>query len=99
VLENPEDDRDLVAGVQEIFAPDSAASLYLCAESPQQYVQHTVRLMNSPEFRVRVGAAGRTFMARYYSDPEQSAKEFSAHMLETIEETREAGNGDEGMPA
>jgi len=88
VLEDPINNREQTAQLEEIFSLNTQTPTYLCAKTPEEYVRYAKNLINSPQYRTQAGDASRTFVCRYLSNPSQAAQRYAAHILEIIEENR-----------
>jgi hypothetical protein len=72
--------------IRAIFTGRGGESLFLLAETPDQYVAHAERLIRDADFRRAVGEAGRTFVERYLLDKRLAVTGFSRHLYEIIHE-------------
>jgi tetratricopeptide (TPR) repeat protein len=67
--------------VRAIFGA-GGESLYLCAQTPEQYVAHALRLAGSATLRAAAGAANRRFVVEHLSDRRAMAQWFCRHIEE-----------------
>jgi hypothetical protein len=63
-----------------IFSDRADFDLYLCADTPEQYVELASRAISDRAHRERVGAANREYIERFVSSPEAEAARFIAHL-------------------
>ena len=74
------------ANIRSLFALDSAESLFLLANTTEQYCQYASRLVLDIDFRERVGSAGQQFAHHYLSNCARPAASYSRHLAEIIAE-------------
>ena len=63
-------------------------SLFLAAKDATQYIKLARRMIADANLRRAVGAAYRTFIDEFLSDPERVAENYTRHFLEIIAENR-----------
>jgi glycosyltransferase involved in cell wall biosynthesis len=66
--------------LQRIFTEREAFDLYLCADTPAQYVELAGRLVTDAGYRARVGAANRQYIEEFASSPEAEASKLLDHL-------------------
>lgn len=81
--------REQQDAMHEIFTDaDTGESLALLANSVDEYVALTQRLIDDQVFRKKVGHAGQRFMEAFMLDPKICYESFSRQILEVIEEKK-----------
>jgi len=65
--------------LREIFTDARDFDLYLCAETPDEYVELASRAISDASHRARAGAANRAYMERFCSSPEAEAAKLIDH--------------------
>ena len=71
---------DVREALRQIFSDRADFDLYLCADTPEQYVELASRAISDRAHRDRVGAANRAYIERFVSSPEAEAAKFVAHL-------------------
>jgi glycosyltransferase involved in cell wall biosynthesis len=71
---------DVREALRRIFTDRADFDLYLCADTPEQYVELASRAISDRAHRDRVGAANREYIERFVSSPEAEAAKFIAHL-------------------
>jgi predicted O-linked N-acetylglucosamine transferase (SPINDLY family) len=72
------------AQARELFGD----SLYLCAGTPQAYVEMASRLVRDARLRRAAGEANRRFVAKFLSDRGRTARTLATHLVELIGEAQ-----------
>jgi len=71
---------DVREALRVIFSRERDFDLYLCAETPEEYVELASRAIADAAHRARVGAANREYIERFVSSPEAEATKLLAHL-------------------
>ncbi len=72
------------AAIEAIFALGRGRDLLAWADNPQGYAALAAKLAGDGAFRAEVGAAGRTFTARYFGSPDYAAERLATVIRATL---------------
>lgn len=76
---------EALARLEAIFTREKPFDLYMCADSPQSYVDIASRLIEEPGLGAASGAANRRYMEEFASSPRAEARKFLDHLDQLFE--------------